>query len=148
MFGKKEIQIVNLDKRETIMLSSPAQLLSSTKHIGPDKRGQYHDSFLLQSNKAIEAHKIYLGYMALIGPRDEMGDLLNVPDAVNNVKNFHTYGSWYGDRIITYGITGSSYSQTGNNPFKTAANDFKNITNTALVMGNNLLVHFQILNDK
>ena len=131
-----------------ITLNSPTQLLSSTKHIGPDKRGQYHDSFLLQSPKAIEAHKIYLGYMALIGPRDEMGDLLNVPDAVNNVKNFHLYGSWYGDRIITYGITGSSYSQTGNNPFKTASNDFNNITQKVLVMGDSLLVHFQILNDK
>lgn len=148
MFGKNDIRIVNLDKRETITMVSPTQLLSSTKHIGPDKRGQYHDSFLLQSKKAIEAHKIYLGYMALIGPRDEMGDLLNVPDAVKNVKNFHLYGSWYGDRIITYGITGSSYSQTGNNPFKSAANDFNNITNHALTMGYDLLVHFQILNDK
>ena len=86
--------------------------------------------------------------MAFISPRDEMGDLLNVPDAVNNVKNFHLYGSWYGDRIITYGITGSSYSQTGNNPFKTAANDFNNITSHAMNMGQDLFVHFQILNNK
>ena len=86
--------------------------------------------------------------MAFIGPRDEMGDLLNVPDAEKNVKNFHLYGSWYGDRIITYGITGSSYSQQGNNPFTTAANEFNNITNQALSMGYDLLVHFQILTKK
>jgi len=129
-------------------MSSPAQLLSSTNHVGPDKRGQYHDSFVMQSSQALEAHKIYLGYMALIGPRDEMGDLLNLPEAQKNVNNYSRYGSWYGDRIITYGVSGTSYSTQGNNPFKSVTNDFKSITNETLVMGIDLLKHFKILGDK
>ena len=147
MFGKNKIAIVNLDKREYVTLTSPAKLLSSTNHVGPDKRGQYHDSFIVQSSQALEAHKIYLGYMALMGPRDEMGDLLNLPEAQKNVKNYSRYGSWYGDRIITYEVSGTNYSSSGNNPFKSATNDFNSITNEALVMGVELLTHFKILGE-
>ena len=148
MFGKNKIAIVNLDKREFIQMASPTKLLSSTNHVGPDMRGPYHDTFIMQAAQALEAHKIYLGHMALIGPRDEMGELLNLPDAHKNVRNYSLYGSWYGDRIITYGVSGTNYSSQGTNPFKSSTNDFKNITNETLVMGTELLRHFKILGDK
>ena len=147
MFGKNKLTIVNLDKREIITMYSFSKILSSTNHIGPEKRGQYHDTFVINKKDALTAHATWMGYTALIGPRDEMGDLLNVPDAENNVRNYSLYGSWYGDRIITYGVTGNNYSSSGNNPFATSTNDFNNITNDAASMGLDLLKHFKIMGE-
>ena len=147
MFGKNKLAMVNLDKREVIHLCSPSKMLSSTNHIGPEQRGQFHDTFIVNKKEALTAHYTWMGYGALLGPRDEMGDVLNVPSAVKNVRNYSLYGSWYGDRIISYGVTGNHYSMNGNNPFKTATNDFVNITNQVTAMGSDLMTHFKILGE-
>ena len=145
MYGKDRIAIVNLDKREVVYLTSPAKLLTSTNHLTPDKRGQYHDTFTIKSGDSVKGHQTWLGYLALIGPRNEMADLLNVTGADSEVRNSTKFGSWYGDRIITYSINGNSYSTNGTNPFKRATNDFITISEEANMMGATLLKHFQIL---
>jgi hypothetical protein len=147
MFGKNRLAMVNLDKRETVHLYSLSKMLSTTNHIGPDKRGQFHDSFLVNKTEALTAHYTWMGYSALLAPRDEMGDMLSVPDAEKNVRNYSLYGSWYGDRIISYEVSGNNYSSNGNNPFKSATNDFANITNQVSGMGSDLLTHFKILGE-
>lgn len=147
MFGKNKLAMVNLDKRETVHLYSLSKMLSSTNHIGPDKRGQFHDSFLVNKKEALTAHFTWMGYSALLAPRDEMGDMLSVPDAEKSVRNYSLYGSWYGDRIISYEVTGNNYSSNGTNPFKSATNDFVNITNQVSAIGNDLLTHFKILGE-
>ena len=80
MYGNQQITLVNLDKRETVTLTSPAILLSSAGHVPANERGTYHDSMMKNSNESLNSHKTYMGFMALIGPRDEMTDLLSNTD--------------------------------------------------------------------
>ena len=85
-----------------------------------------------------------MGFMALIGPRDEMTDLLSNTDP-KAVPHRALYGSWYGDRIITYGVTGTtSWNARGNNPFKTNTNPFNDITGAVTGMGVTLLAHYKL----
>ena len=85
-----------------------------------------------------------MGFMALVGPRNEMEDLLSNTDP-KAVPNRELYGSWYGDRIITYGVSGTTtWNRSGNNPFKTNANTFDDITNRVQLMGATLLSHYKL----
>ena len=144
MYGNQQITLVNLDKRETVTLTSPAILLSSAGHVPANERGTYHDSMMQQSKSSLNAHKTYMGFMALIGPRDEMTDLLSNTDP-KAVPNRELYGSWYGDRIITYGVTGNNHwNRSGNNPFKTNSNTFEDITMSVQMMGTTLLAHYKL----
>ena len=144
MYGNQQIALVNLDKRETVTLTSPAILLSSAGHVPANERGTYHDSMMKNSKESLSSHKTYMGFMALIGPRDEMTDLLSNTDP-KAVPNRALYGSWYGDRIITYGVTGTtSWNARGNNPFKTNTNPFNDITGAVTGMGVTLLAHYKL----
>ena len=144
MYGNQRIAVVNLDKREFITMDSPAKLLASTNHIPQNERGASHDTFVLNSKNAIKAYKMYMGYLALIGPRDEMTDLLSNTDSAA-VPNRNRYGSWYGDRVITYSVTSvNAWSTSGTNPFKTATNNFIEITEHVRKIGTTLFDHYNL----
>lgn len=144
MYGNQRIAVVNLDKREFVTIDSPAKLLASTNHIPQNERGASHDTFVVGSKTAISAYKTYMGYLALIGPKDEMTDLLSNTDP-EAVPNRNRYGSWYGDRVITYSVTSSNpWSTSGTNPFKTATNDFTEITEQVRKIGDTLFNHYNL----
>ncbi len=144
MYGQERIIVANLDKREFIAMDSPTKLLASTSHLPADGRGAKHDTYCISEKNAVSQYKTFMGYMAMIGPRDEMTDLISD----NTIPNRSRYGSWYGDRIITYGGNNTTYygsGTSGNNPFRTATNNFTEITNVALEMGNSLFTHYKLI---
>lgn len=141
---ENSIVVANLDKKQYVVLVGTPIVLASSNHLPVDKRGKKHDTKARVSTEMVKEHQTMTGFFALMNPRSELHELL----AVENLKHGSRYGSWYGDRLITYGVTQQRYSSNyaGSNPLNSNTNKFTEINKqTLLEMGIDILTHLQIM---
>ena len=145
---ENRIVVVNLDKRQHCALMGTPIMLASSNHLPVNERGPKHDIKASNAAKMKVAYEEHCGYFALISPRSELSEILTTTD----VNYDGIFGSWYGDRLITYAQGRTHYGSTASvagNPFNTGTDTFEQVSSEVLrSIGRTILLHLEIMAPK